>query len=251
MKSTRRLLLGLFALLSLGVPSLTSANVIEKQLQEIGQIPNEEIVVVQRKYTRKNWRSEFTPVSIGGVPFGTVKRSLFGGANYTLHFNDSLAWEALNFMYSKTFFSSFVNDINNGQNGTAQSCVSGTGRTGPCIGVDDERLLYLLTTGFEYTPFYGKLASFSKYIAYVEPFLALGVGLAKTDSNNYLAFFPGVGLRIYFKEWFSMRIDFRNYMYNEKFTDRSGGGATQATRLSNNYAFMVSLSFWLPKMPGG
>ena len=250
MKSTRRFILGLLALFcGLGAPQKAHANVIEKQLQDIGSIPNEEIVVVQRKYTRKNWRSEFTPVAIGGVPFGTVKRTLFGGANYTLHFNDSIAWEALNLVYSKTFFSSFVSDINKGQNGSAADCLSGTSRPGPCVGVDDERLLYLLTTGFEYTPFYGKLSTFSRFIAYVEPYVMLGIGMAKTDSHTYAALSPGIGFRVYFKEWFSMRLDFRDYLYNEQFTDRSGATPTTGSRLSNNYAFMVSLSFWLPKMP--
>ena len=90
-----------------------SDNVIEKQLQEIGSIPNEEVVVVQRKYTRKVMRSELTPISFGGVPFGTVRTTMFGGASYTLHLNDWFAIEPFEFLYSKNFFTSFTDDINN------------------------------------------------------------------------------------------------------------------------------------------
>jgi outer membrane beta-barrel protein len=90
------------------------------------------------------------------------------------------------------------------------------------------------------TPFYGKLSTFSEYIAYIEPFFSLGGGLAKTETSNYLLVYPGVGFRLFFKEWFSMRFDFRDYIYVEHAT---------TDRLRNNYAFTISLSFWLPKMP--
>jgi outer membrane beta-barrel protein len=235
MKPTRRLILGfLIVICGLGPPRplFAADNIIEKQLQDIGSIPNDEIVVVQRKYTRKNWRSEFTPVSLGGVPFGTVRRTLFGGASYTLHANDWLGLELLNFVYSQTFFSSFVDNINANQGSLPQ------------IHVNDEELLYLLTTGVQFTPFYGKLSTFSRFIAYIEPYLSLGAGLAKTDSNEYLALYPGIGFRVFFKEWFSMRLDFRDYLYN-----RTNGTNGSPNGLISNYAFMLSLSFWLPKMP--
>lgn len=226
-------------------PTEVRANVIEEQLQEIGSIPNEETVVVQRKYTRKPWRREFTPVMLGGVPFGTVRKSLFGGAGYTLHFNDWLGWEMLSFVYTKTFFTNFTSDVNKGQIGSGTTCLEGAER--PCINVDYQKLLYFLTTGFEISPFYGKLSTFSRFIAYAEPYIYLGGGLARTETNNYLVAVPGIGLRVFFKEWFSMRFEFRDYIYTEKFVQRSNGQDTSALR--NNYAFMLSLSFWLPKMP--
>lgn len=218
---------------------------IEDQLAEIGSIPNEEIVVVQRKYTRKPWRSEFTPVMLGGVPFGTVRKTLFGGAGYTLHFNDWLGWEVLSFVYTKTFFTGFTGDVNKGQIGAGTGCLNNA--AAPCISVDYQKLLYFMTTGLEISPFYGKLSTFSRYIAYAEPYLFLGAGMARTETSNYLVAVPGVGLRIFFKEWFSMRFEFRDYIYTEKFTQRATG--EQVSALRNNYAFMLSLSFWLPKMP--
>lgn len=225
-----------FALLLLAVcyaprPS-TAANIIEEQLAEIGSVPDEEIVVVQRKYTRKNGRLELTPVAFGGVPFGTVRSTLFGGASLTYHLNDWLALEVPNFVYTKTFFTSFTSDINKGQTAGGQ----------PLINIDEQRLLFFLTGGIDITPFYGKLSTFSRYIAYLEPFISLGGGLAKTESSNYLTFYPGIGFRLFFKEWFSMRFDLRDYIYTEV-------SASQGSKLRNNYAFTVSLSFWLPKMP--
>jgi len=220
-----------FAFLLMGIalvfPQPAHGNIIEEQLAEIGQIPDEEVVVVQRKYTRKKGRLELTPVAFGGVPFGTVRRTLFGGASATYHLNDWLAVEAPGFHYTKTFFSSFADDINLSQSAD--------------INVEEQRLLFFLTGGVQITPFYGKLATFSRYIAYLEPFITLGAGLAKTESSSYFTFYPGVGFRIFFKEWFSLRLDLRDYIY----TEVSAG----TSKLRNNYAFTVSLSFWLPKMP--
>lgn len=204
-------------------------NVIEKQLQEIGAIPNEEVVVVQRKFTRKQWRHEFSPLGFGGVPFGTYRRTLLGSASYTLHANDWLGLELFNFSYNKNFFSSFLDDINDNS-------------SGPNIYLDYQKLLYFITAGVQLTPFYGKVSTFSRWLAYLEPYFSAGFGIAKTETNSYLAAYPGVGFRLFFTEWFSMRMEFRDYIYSEKKRDGS-------TDLRNNYAVSVALSFWLPKMP--
>lgn len=202
-------------------------NLIEKQLEEIGTIPNREIIAVQKKYTRKEWRHELTPVSLGGIPFGTVRRTLTSGMGYTLHWSDAFATEA-NFIYTKNFLSSFTDDINNNN-------------PSPVIRPQVQNLVLIGSAGIQLTPWYGKMATFSRWIVYVEPFLALGVGLAKTDTNDYFAFYPGIGIRAFFREWVSLRIDFRNYMYNETSAD--------GTSLRSNFTISASLSFWLPKMP--
>lgn len=213
-----------------------SESMIEQQLKELGSIANDEVVVVQRKFTRKAWRHEISPVSFGGVPFGTVRRTLMGGASYTLHVNDWFGWEVVNFAYTKAFFSSFTDDINAAQPGR------------PAIRPDFQKLLYFLTTGVQITPFYGKISTFSNYIAYLEPYLGLGVGISRTEAQSYLTFYPAIGIRAFFKEWVSMRLEFRDYMYTEKNVTRTDP-PTEVNNFRNNYAVTVSLSFWLPKMP--
>ncbi|MCB0403701.1 MAG: outer membrane beta-barrel domain-containing protein [Bdellovibrionales bacterium] len=203
-------------------------NLIEKQLEEIGTIPNREVIAVQKKYTRKDWRHELTPVSLGGIPFGTVRRTLTSGLGYTLHWSDSFATEA-NFIYTKNFLSSFTDDINNNN-------------PSPNIRPQIQNLVLVGSAGIQLTPWYGKMATFSRWIVYVEPFLALGVGIAKTDLRDYFTFYPGIGIRAFFREWVSLRIDFRNYIYQETSSD--------GTSLRSNFTISASLSFWLPKMPG-
>lgn len=228
----------LFVCFSFARP-LYAANIIEKQLADIGSIPNEEVVVVQRKYTRKIWRFELTPLTFGGIPFGTVRTSLFGGASATLHANDWLGLELINFEYSKTFFSSFTTDINNNKDpGSSQDNIE----------PNYQKLLYFVTAGIQLTPFYGKGSTFSRYIAYLEPYFAVGAGIAVTESNQYFTYYPAVGIRAFFREWLSMKVELRDYMYTENFTTLTNP-PTSASSFRNNWAVMVSLSFWLPKMP--
>ncbi len=207
------------------------SNVIEKQLVEIGSIPNEEVVVVQKKYTKKNFRHELTPIRFGGLPFGDIRRTLFAGASYTLHLNDAFALELFDFTYTKDFFTGFTDDINASQSGPKK------------IKPDVQRLLYMLTPGIQFSPMYGKASTMSHWIAYIEPYLSLNAGLAKTESSTYFTFAPGLGLRVFFKEWFSMKVEFRDYIYTEK------NPGTGKTTTRNNYSVAASLSFWIPKMP--
>lgn len=215
---------------------------IEEQLAEIGTIGNEEIMVVQRKYTRKAWRHELTPITFGGIPFGTIRRTLIGGMNYTLHLSDQFALEAFNFTYSKNFFSSFTDDIN-------QNKASGSNPLQNDIKPDFQKLLYFMTAGMQYTPIYGKLSTFSRWIAYIEPYIGFGAGIAKTEASSYFTFYPAVGIRVFFREWFSMRLELRDYIYTEKYIARTAA-AEEASATRHNYAVGLSFSFWLPKMPG-
>jgi len=206
---------------------------IEKQLAEIGSIQNEEILVVQRKFTRKEMRHEITPINFGGIPFGTVRRTMTSGGSYTLHLKDWLALEPINFNFSKNFFTSFTDDINDA--------------SGTKLRPDPQRIQYFLTAGVQLTPIYGKMSTVSSWIAYVEPYFGLGAGLAKTETDAYFTFYPAVGMRVFFREWFSMKVELRDYMY----TEQTINPETQARKptFRNNYAIGVAFSFWLPKMP--
>jgi outer membrane beta-barrel protein len=220
----------------------SGSGVIEKQLADIGSVSNDEVIVVQRQFTSKKWRHELTPLTIGGIPFGTVRQTLLGGASYTLHANEWLGLELFNFAYTQTFFTSFADDINNNK-------AAGLNPNANNIQPDYQKLLYFVTAGIQLTPFYGKVSTFSRWIAYLEPYVALGAGLSKTESNSYFTFYPAVGLRAYFKEWLSAKLEFRDYMYTEQDLSPTSSLVTNSN-FRNNYAVTISLSFWLPKMPG-
>jgi hypothetical protein len=47
-----------------------------------------------------------------------------------------------------------------------------------------------------------------------------------------------------------MKVELRDYMYTENYlTSNSSTSSTTASAFRQNWAIMVSLSFWLPKMP--
>lgn len=208
---------------------------IEKQLSEIGSISKDEVLVVQKKFTRKEWRHEITPFLFGGIPFGTVRRTMTSGGSYTLHLKDWFALEPLNFTFSKNFFTSFTDDINTNSSPS------------PNLRPDPQRILYFLTTGVQLTPIYGKVSTLSRWLAYVEPYFGLGAGLAKTETDSYFTFYPAEGMRVYFREWFSMKLELRDYMYTEQTINPTTQERTPNFR--NNYQVGIALSFWLPKMP--
>lgn len=237
MKITLHLVLASLIVCSLPLFADETAD-IEKQIAEIGSIPNEEVMVVQRKFTKKDMRHEITPFVFGGIPFGTIRRTLMTGASYTLHLNDWFAIEPVNIAFSKTFFSSFTDDINANKTRTTQADIK----------PDFQKLLYFLTAGVQFTPIYGKSSTFSKWIAYLEPYIGFGAGIAKTEAEQYFTFYPAIGIRAYFREWFSMKLEFRDYIYTEKYTTRTTP-PQDASSTRNNYAVTVAFSFWLPKMP--
>lgn len=237
--SVRVGLIALNALLALPLwwvtPAYADDNIIEEQLQEIGQIPNEEVMVVQRKYTRKRLRHELTPAILGGMPFNSVRRTLYGGASYTLHINDWLGLEGM-FNYSQSFIGGFVSDINDNATRPNQNPIN----------PDYQKLLYSVYVGAQFSPFYGKMATLSSSIAFLEPYFYLGAGIANTEKYLYPTVVPGIGVRVFFKEWFSLRLDFRNILYNERAISRVTG--LEESGFRSNYMFLASLSFWLPKM---
>ena len=52
---------------------------------------------------------------------------------------------------------------------------------------------------------------------------------------------------VYFREWFSMKVELRDYMYTEQTI--TPGSQTRTPTFRNNYAIGLAFSFWLPKMP--
>lgn len=215
--------------------AVADSNVIEKQLIDIGSIPNSEVVVVQKKYTKKTFRHEITPIRFGGLPFGDIRNTFFGGASYTLHLGDAIGLELIDFTYTKDFFTSFSADISAGQ----------TAANKPTIKPDVQRLLFMFTPGIQFSPTHGKASTLSHWIAYLEPYFSLNAGLARTEANTYFTIAPGLGMRIFFKEWFSMKVEFRDYIYTETGQDSTGA---PKNRTRNNYSVAASLSFWIPKM---
>ena len=64
-------------------------------------------------------------------------------------------------------------------------------------------------------PFYGKMNLLNKYIIYSDLYLSGGLSRVNTDQGDINALLVGVGQRFYIGKSTSVRVDFRNHIYNE------------------------------------
>ena len=110
--------------------------------------------------------------------------------------------------------------------------------------LDTDRIVFLATGALILSPFYGKLATFSRHIGYFEPYAILGGGVARTEASVYPVVMPGIGLRFFFREWIALRAELRDYLFQAPVPY-----TTLATQLTSHYGVLFSLSFFLPKMP--
>ena len=97
--------------------SVQSVKELEQQLKLQGAIGSNEVIVVEREYTSTAWRSELTPMILGGMPFGTYEEMLMGGASFALHVNSWLALEVPQFLYVHTFSGGILSDLRNNNPG--------------------------------------------------------------------------------------------------------------------------------------
>ena len=64
-------------------------------------------------------------------------------------------------------------------------------------------------------PFYGKMNLLNKYIIYSDLYLSAGLSRVNTDQGDIGSLLIGMGQRFYIGKSTSVRIDFRNHIYNE------------------------------------
>jgi outer membrane beta-barrel protein len=80
---------------------------------------------------------------------------------------------------------------------------------------------------FIVAPFYGKLNLLGRHIIYSDLYLTAGFSRVLTDQRAHPAFSWGAGQRFYFSEHWSIRLDFKDRMYQE----------TRAHKQSNKNAY--------------
>ena len=66
-----------------------------------------------------------------------------------------------------------------------------------------------------FAPFYGKLNLFDSLIVYTDLYITTGISKVATTQGELQAFSVGAGQRIYLFESLSLRLDFRDRIYNE------------------------------------
>lgn len=143
---------------------------------------------------------EFT-ASVGVLPMNAFYTGLSVGGAYTLHFNDLIGWEALSFHYS--------GNIDTGLEGE----LSDRWRVSP---EGEPRLEYLAGTALVFTPLIGKLSVGNSSIVQMAGYINIGGGLARFDDGFRPQGSIGPGLRLFFNQVVSTRLDIRNVIASDE-----------------------------------
>jgi outer membrane beta-barrel protein len=175
---------------------------------------------VQKRLFQKAGRHELS--AIGGLYAADLLSSsyLVGGA-YTFHFTEDLALEA-SFGYTRAD-SALVRIVQNDTSFTAL-------RINTPVYIYEGHLLWSIA--------YGKLRWFEGGISRFDLHLAFGGGVTDNQTAQGLTGSFGLGLKLFFGEWFAVRMDVRDQLLQQEILGRS--------QLVNNLAATLGLSIFLP-----
>jgi outer membrane beta-barrel protein len=175
---------------------------------------------VQSRLFQKAGRHELS--AMGGLYASDLLSSsyLVGGA-YTFHFTEDLGLEA-SFGYARAY-SSLVRIVEDDTSFTAL-------RLDTPIYIYEGHLLWSLA--------YGKLRWFSSAISRFDLYLAFGGGVTDNQSAQGLTGSFGLGLKLFFGEWFAVRIDIRDQLLQQELLGHS--------EIVNNLAATLGFSFFFP-----
>ncbi|MET0387352.1 MAG: outer membrane beta-barrel domain-containing protein [Polyangiales bacterium] len=175
---------------------------------------------VQKRLFQKAGRHELSVQ--GGLYAGDLLSSSYLlGAAYTFHFTEDLALEA-GFAYTRAD-SALVRIVEAETSFTA-------------LRLDTP--VYIYTGHLLWSIAYGKLRWFESSITRFDLHLALGGGVTDNQSAQGLTGSFGLGLALYFGEWFGLRIDVRDQVLTQELLGHA--------RIVNNLAATLGLSVFLP-----
>ena len=126
-----------------------------------------------------------------------------------------------------------------------------------------------LNVNFTYVPFYGKFQAFNKFIFQWDSYIVGGVGFMRTkpipvfdsevrefDWGMRASFNVGLGVRVFVTRYLAILLEFRNYMFLERFENRNvetgEGRFDKSTWLEdgstfvNNATIQVGLTLFFP-----
>jgi outer membrane beta-barrel protein len=175
---------------------------------------------VQKRLFQKAGRHELS--AVGGLYAADLLSSsyLVGGA-YTFHFSEDLGLEA-SFGYTRAD-SRLVRIVQNDTSFTAL-------RISTPVYIYEGHLLWSIA--------YGKLRWFDSGISRFDLHLAFGGGVTDNQTAQGLTGSFGIGMKLFFGEWFALRIDVRDQILQQELLGHS--------QIVNNLAATLGLSTFFP-----
>jgi outer membrane beta-barrel protein len=182
-------------------PSRSDLEKVDEAVRGPRQIPNEHVLVVQRRFVQKEGAHEITPISIGVQPADSFRRQVQWGFSYIYHLNEDFGFELAHIAYTTNY--------NTGLNDNIADFTSG--QIG--VPVQTARIEPVLSggVGIQWSPLKSKAAAFDS-IYYFEGYFLGGGGFTKlTDASAGMAMF-GIGFRSYLSKNAIFKSELRNYM---------------------------------------
>lgn len=177
------------------------------------------IKVVQKKPVTKARRIEISPF-FSYLPNDDFVRGYVPGADIAYHFNEGVAIEAT-LAYGLHSNKQLLGDIRK-------------------MGVQPavlDRMGFMGSVGFNWSPLYGKIAYLERKIVAYDLFFATGFGVTNTELEittsttgggggetvekekrdaSFQGYYIGIGQRYYFTNWAALRLELRNYAYTQR-----------------------------------
>jgi outer membrane beta-barrel protein len=175
----------------MAAPSQASAQ--ESASFEDGERSYSSVVVQNRRY---NPDHEFTAF-LGLLPLDAFTKGVTLGGAYTLHFNELLAWEVVQFNYSFQFDTSLKADLEAFDIGNTPF----------------EVLNYYASSNLVFKPVYWKGSLLNSGLIRGELYTVLGGAFGAFTRSNRGGVDAGGGVRLFTSELVSFRLDMRYYMF--------------------------------------
>jgi outer membrane beta-barrel protein len=175
--------------------STKSLQEVEKLIWGPKEIPNDHVLVVQRRFIKKEGSFELVPLQIGMAPSNSFTRQIQWGASLSYHFTESFGLELLHFAFASNGYTGLETTINQA--------------TGLRIRHNDNSVL-LAGGGVIWTPFQSKAATL-RNVYHFEAYLVGGGGTIKAENRQDPMAMGAFGFRTYVNQDAIFKIELRDY----------------------------------------
>ncbi len=169
---------------------------VEKLIWGPKDIPNEHILVVQRRFIKKAGDFELVPLQIGVQPSNSFTRQIQWGTTLSYHLTESFGLELLHVSFASNSYTNLESTISDA--------------TGLRVRHNDNSVL-LLGGGLIWTPFKSKAATL-KNVYHFEGYFVGGGGTIKAENSQDPMAMAAFGFRSYLNQSSIFKIEVRDYM---------------------------------------
>lgn len=205
-----------------------------------GKSSKEPVTVLQNRYFLKTGRPEFGLV-VGSIMDEAYLETQFYGARTGFFINEWLGVEA-QMVRTKVSESADKKALENKRYRPLEDTNSGDAAPdGEIVTVTPEAEVNAIHSMTDFNvvaaPFYGKLNFMNQYIIYTDLCLTAGLSRVETDQGEKTAMILGIGERFYIGKAWSVRIDFRDRIYNEERANDTSRKNSYSVDFGTSYFF--------------